>query len=462
MKSFRHRKRLQPIDAQNEKPQSIWTAKLCATLLLGLAALVPAVSFAAQAAPAATKAPASLTAEQILAEVSQTYRGLRSFRFLERDKNTASKIFGAPADPAFYGPFDRSLPPDSVVRYETDLYVSTPGKIRIVVSSSQGKILVVSSGRNTWAYIPDLEEYIEAAGAPLLQELWTDTNYPIFFVSGDLAWSRTPSKGAAKLRGEESLSLGGRKVPCYVVDVPAISWPRLWIDEQRFIVLQGKWHYRGAYYTWRLTKADLGPISNDVFQFVAPGSARRVDSFSAPASAGQHAEKGPGYTAVLSLSSPPSLDQLEQKLVYLLIGSEMEAKAHDFTLGSLGGETVRLDGLRGKIVVLDFWASWCEPCQEELAAMQKLHDELASKGVVFLGIDDESSDTVQDFVKAHGYTFPMLLDPKQTVHGLYGVRLAPTTVVIDRKGKIAARYIGAGGEAQLLRALKSAGLNTAP
>jgi peroxiredoxin len=114
------------------------------------------------------------------------------------------------------------------------------------------------------------------------------------------------------------------------------------------------------------------------------------------------------------------------------------------------------------MVVLDFWASWCKPCQEELAAIQKLHDELAPKGVVFLGIDDESPETVKSFVKARGYSFPMLLDTQQAVDDLYGVRWVPTTVVIDRKGKIAARYVGAGGEAQLRRALKSAGLNTTP
>ena len=111
-------------------------------------------------------------------------------------------------------------------------------------------------------------------------------------------------------------------------------------------------------------------------------------------------------------------------------------------------------------MVLDFCASWCLPCQEQLAAIQKLHDELASKGVVFLGIDDESSEAVEDFVKTHGYTFPMLLDSKQTAHQLYDVRLVPTTVVIDRKGKIAAHYVGAAGEEQLRRALKSVGLST--
>jgi peroxiredoxin/outer membrane lipoprotein-sorting protein len=332
-------------------------------------------------------------------------------------------------------------------------------------------ILLVSDGRNTWEYIPNLNEYTEAAAAPLLEELWA---HPVGLISGDLARYRSLSHGAerAKLRGEETLSLGGQEVRCYVVDVPAAAGSqRLWVDEQRFIVLQDELSSapgggteisdpRNVFddegvWTSRLTNADLGPISNDVFQFVVPSGARRVDSFSAPAGVEQRPEE---VLAGLLMGSEMQNHYVRPIEGYFLQGR----KAHDFTAGSLSGANVRLHELHGKIVVLDFWASWCKPCQEELAAMQKLHEELASKGVVFLGIDDESSQIMGDFVKAHGYTFPMLLDPKQTVHGLYGVRLAPTTVVIDRKGKIAAEYIGAGGEAQLRSALKSAGLSTTP
>jgi len=411
-------------------------------LLLGLAALAPAVSFATD-----------LTAEQILARVSQTYRGLTSFHFVERETVTAEQtsVDRRPEAPTL--PFSDDLPSHDS---ETDLAVSSPGKIRVVVRSGRGKILVVSNGRNTWAYIPDLEEYIEAAAAPLLDELWAHGTYPIYSASGVVAGYRSLSRVAvhARLRGEETLSLGGRKARCYVVDIPGYGWDRLWVDEQRFIVLQDRSSDEEVYVTWRLAGADLGPISDKVFEFAVPSGARRVDSFSRPAG---------------------RLQRDEEKLAVLLIGWEKWSnggegviypyegtKGRDFTLGSLGGGNVRLQSLRGKIVVLDFWASWCKPCQEELAAMQKLHDELASQGVVFLGIDDESPETVKSFVQAGGYTFPMLLDTEQAIPQLYGVRLVPTTVVIDRKGKIAAHYVGAGGEAGLRRALQSAGLNTTP
>jgi len=430
-------------------------------LLLGLAVLAPAPAFAA-----------GLTPEEILAKVSQTYSGLTSFRLAERRGSHAPMSM-------------QYTPPDLFggrpARYETDLAASIPGKIRLVVKSREGEIWLVSDGRKTWEYIPNLNEYTETVAAPLLEELWT---HPIYFISVDFAQYRSLAHeaGRAKLRGEKTLSLGGQEVRCYVVDLAISSvWRTLWIDEQRFLVLRDQLdspagggpdvcgsHVLIGFDGWisQLTNADLGPISKDVFQLAVPSGARRVDSFSAPS------EPAQAFGEVLAC---------------LLIGSTMESpvqgpewiahdwcndtqwtqyvglqgtRARDFTLGILSGENVRLEGLHGKIVVLSFWASWCKPCQEELAVIQKLHEQLAPKGVAFLGIDDESPETVEDFVKAHGYTFPMLLDRDDAVHGLYGVRFAPTTVVIDRKGKIAAHYVGAGGEAQLRQALKSAGLDT--
>jgi outer membrane lipoprotein-sorting protein len=167
-------------------------------LLLGLAALVPAVSFATDS-----------TAEQILAKVSQTYCGLRSFRFVEQQESqpavSTSHIQTAQDLPAPFG--------TRPARCETDLAVSTPGRMRLAVSSGQAEILLFSDGRETWAYIPNLNEYVEATAAPLLQELWA---HPIGFISDNLALYRslTHEHGHAKLRGEETLSLAGQKVQC--------------------------------------------------------------------------------------------------------------------------------------------------------------------------------------------------------------------------------------------------------
>ncbi len=126
---------------QNRTPRTLM--KRVSVILLGLALVVPAVAFAAD-----------LTAEQILAKVSQTYGGLRSFRFEEQESQPPFNISG------ILGPQDLPAPfGDRPARCETDLAVSTPGKIRLVVSSREAKILLVSDGRKTWEYIPDLNEY---------------------------------------------------------------------------------------------------------------------------------------------------------------------------------------------------------------------------------------------------------------------------------------------------------------
>jgi peroxiredoxin len=229
------------------------------------------------------------------------------------------------------------------------------------------------------------------------------------------------------------------------------------VDKSRFIVWHAQFdegwvaskpvHAADSYTVaeaYTLQELDPGRVPEETFRFDPPPGAKRVGSLT------KHI-----YVpwVWIGTSDPP-----EATLDPTAAGK----KGPDFTLQDLSGKGFGLKDLRGTIVVLNFWASWCKPCQEELAAIQKLHDELASRGVVFVGIDDENPETVKGFATARGYTFPMLLDTEQAVHQLYGARWAPTTVVINRKGKIADLYIGAGGEAQLRRALKSAGLSTPP
>ncbi len=120
------------------------------------------------------------------------------------------------------------------------------------------------------------------------------------------------------------------------------------------------------------------------------------------------------------------------------------ALAPAFTLRRLDGSgEVTLASYRGRPVVLNFWASWCDPCKTEAAVLERDWKTYRSKGVVFLGVDyhDLASDA-RRFVSAHGLTFTMLEDGSGSVTGSYGVSQVPETYVLDRQGRIVAHLAG--------------------
>jgi len=115
-----------------------------------------------------------------------------------------------------------------------------------------------------------------------------------------------------------------------------------------------------------------------------------------------------------------------------------------FTLRRLGGPgRVSLASYRGKPVVLNFWASWCEPCKSEAAVLERDWASYRDRGVVFLGVDyhDLTSDA-RRFVSAHALTFPMLQDGSGSVTGRYGISQVPETYVLDRQGRVVAHLRG--------------------
>jgi cytochrome c biogenesis protein CcmG/thiol:disulfide interchange protein DsbE len=120
------------------------------------------------------------------------------------------------------------------------------------------------------------------------------------------------------------------------------------------------------------------------------------------------------------------------------------ALAPAFTLRRLEGPgKVSLASYRGKPVVLNFWASWCEPCKGEAAVLQRDWTSYRRRGVVFLGVDyhDLASDA-RRFVSAHALTFPMLEDGSGSVTSLYGISQVPETYVLDRQGRVVAHLAG--------------------
>jgi len=119
-------------------------------------------------------------------------------------------------------------------------------------------------------------------------------------------------------------------------------------------------------------------------------------------------------------------------------------KATDFTLENLEGVKVSLKDFKGKAVFLNFWATWCGPCQWEMPAMEKLWQKFKNDKFVIIAVNiREGKEMVKSFMKEKGYTFPVLLDSKGEVARTYGIRAIPTTFLIDVEGKIMGKAIGA-------------------
>lgn len=123
--------------------------------------------------------------------------------------------------------------------------------------------------------------------------------------------------------------------------------------------------------------------------------------------------------------------------------AEIGKAAPDFELGVLGGDYLSLSELRGKVVLLNFWATWCEPCREEMPAMQKVYEKYQEQGFEIVGINlQETEVTVQGFVNQLGLTFPIVYDLTGEVYDTYLVRPMPTSYFVDRDGIIRFLFIG--------------------
>ena len=120
-----------------------------------------------------------------------------------------------------------------------------------------------------------------------------------------------------------------------------------------------------------------------------------------------------------------------------MASAHIGAIAPDFALQGLDGKPVALKDLRGKVVVLNFWATWCPPCRAEMATLNQVQQDHAARGLVVLGVNQlEDPQTVQRFMQDQGLSFPIALDLFGSASQAYRISALPTTYFIDRNGVI--------------------------
>jgi peroxiredoxin len=119
------------------------------------------------------------------------------------------------------------------------------------------------------------------------------------------------------------------------------------------------------------------------------------------------------------------------------------ATAPDFTLHTMNGPNLRLAEQRGRVVMVNFWATWCGPCRQEMPQLNRLFEKYRASGFVLLGVNvDDDTSKAREVASKLGVTFPVLLDTDKTVSKLYDLTTMPSTVIIDRDGKV--RYVHRG------------------
>ena len=135
------------------------------------------------------------------------------------------------------------------------------------------------------------------------------------------------------------------------------------------------------------------------------------------------------------------------------------SSAPDFTLSSIDGKTVHLADLRGKAVVVNFWATWCQPCKIEMPWFVELQKQYGPEGLQILGVsvdEDTSTKELGDFAKDLNVNYPILLGKDEVENAYGGITVLPITIYIDRQGKVVDKIFGLKGRGEIEDSIKKA------
>ncbi len=387
-----------------------------------------AISVAAQDQTRPDLQTAAPDAKAILKQVAETYKNLKSYHFEGRlTTEQVNESMGLRDE-----------------RKAEELFVNAaikPGRYRIESKNANFSVTHVSDGKTKWVYAPSINEYAKKAAEAGADNLVLGRDPLASFAAGAVNMLTSVSNIAdrvreAKITGEEKLEIGGQKVDCLVIEAyySAVSTAsqsnthirKLWIDKARNIILRQIQHNKSktpwgttmeSKMTHIFTVARMGEqVPETLFAFTPPEGAKEVAELNSPLRA-------------IAMGRPSRL-----------VGKDAIA----FALKDPDGNQVDLQTLKGKVALLNFWASWCGPCVAEMPHIEKLHRDFKDQGLVVLGVNSEEAEVARAFVKERGYTFTTLIDEGKEVAAKYEVTGIPQVFIINREGKIKWHALGYG------------------
>jgi outer membrane lipoprotein-sorting protein/peroxiredoxin len=337
--------------------------------------------------------------------------------------------------------------PSGPIKSTTEVAYLSPGKTRMEIKTSGTTMLDVSDGETTWVYNSMTKQYakIPAAQGPAAVMAVMGIKLP------DTSYIHT----SYKTTGQETIDIDGQKYECWVVEMQIsefsfasgpndkVAPPKVtgavmtsWIDKKLGIDVQ---------FTFAMTM-QMGGKDIEMNQKVVK-KGLKIDQ--------------PLAEAMFTFTPPPDAKEVKElNLFGMAAKSDLTGKpAPAFEVKTISGETFSLATLKGKPVLLDFWATWCRPWRRSMPVLEKISIEFKNSDLVILGVNTgEDREVVEEFLKKAQFEYPAVLSGESGILESYKVTAYPTFILIGRDGKIVANEVGFGGEDQLRQMIDKAGL----
>ena len=351
------------------------------------------------------------------------------------------------AESFFFVAAEATVTESGDARRETRDFVMTAkhhdGRTRVEFDNGKEGGVAVFDSRDSWVYLPRTRRFAKGkssdegnAGGFNFEAIRNRYLHRYRAVNERVISARIVGNGKVRLKDREAEV---KKVEISYTPPPGLRDGKIdrvyWIEPSTGLILR----------------------ENSLASMTAPGTNKRVNVTQTLEFQGAviNDDVDPG---VFKFVPPPGAQRVESFLQDAPTGDPVDLEAPDFTLNSFGGEQVQLSSLRGNVVLLDFWATWCGPCRYDMPHVQRLYEEYADDGLVVYGVNSENISLAKIYLEENGYSFGQLRDSQMRAASLLRVKALPTFVIIERQGRSSAYYQGTRPYETLRDAVVRAGI----